>query len=271
MKSDLAVALYVQDCQYRNLTAKTISNYRWALDRLIENCEHLPTTVSEVQKVLTVSGFADHSRHDLWRATRTFYNWLERVHGHPNPMTSVPAPRIRKKFPRTLSGREAQILLESAVRRRDKAVIAVLLDTGVRIAELARVVWPMISDQGMQVTGKTGPRFVPLSPIARRLMVGLGDEYYVWVGRQGPLTVSGVSQIVRRTMQRAQLGSYKSGPHTLRHTAAKRYLLAGGDVSSLQRLLGHKDIESTMIYIQMVDNELVRQHRKYSPLLGLSV
>ena len=271
MKSDLAVALYVQDCHYRNLTHKTISNYRWALGRLVDHCEVVPQSADELKQVLTPEDFADHSRHDLWRAFRTFYNWLELVHRLPNPMRSIPAPRIGKQFPRTLSGREAQILLSSAASRRDKALLAVLLDTAVRVAELASVVWPMISDQGMEVTGKTGPRFVPLTSTSRELMDGLGDEYYVWVGKQGPLTVSGVSQIVRRTMQRAQLGSYKSGPHTLRHTAAKRYLLAGGYVSSLQRLLGHKDIESAMIYVQMADNELVQQHRKFSPLLGLSV
>ena len=61
----------------------------------------------------------------------------------------------------------------------------------------------------------------------------------------------------------------KSGPHVLRHTFALRYMLNGGDVFSLQRIMGHSNIQSTMIYVHMSAVILSERHAQFSPLAGL--
>ena len=270
MKSAYAVELYIEDCNYRNLAPKTIVAYKWALTRLIDQGSDLPSNTAELRRILSVPNVADETRLDLWRATRTFYNWLERNQGEENLMRSMPAPIVRPRFPRTLSDNEIQSLLDAAASRRDLTLLAVLLDTGVRVGEVANLTWPLVSPEGLEVYGKTGSRFVPISDRVYDLVEGIRDGHYVWVGRLGPLTIHGINLIVRRTMLRAGFGPPKAGPHTLRHTFAKRFLRQGGNLPTLQRLLGHASIESTMIYSRMSDADLIIQHRKYDPLRGFT-
>ena len=270
MNSASIIETYIEDCEFRNLSPKTITGYVWALRRLTDTIE-LPETVAELKSTLMVEGVSDSTRQDLWRVVRTFYNWLEKEHGEPNLMQSVPKPRHRPRFPRTFSDDELQGIFRAAPNRRDKGMIAMLLDTGVRVGELAGLTWPMVSDGGILVDGKTGPRFVPTSVELQPLIEGLGDGHHVWIGRRGPLTLQGVMQAIRRTIYRAGLGPPKAGPHTLRHTFAKRFLRLGGQLPALQGLLGHASIESTMVYSRMIDTELIRQHQEFSPLRGIEV
>ena len=76
----------------------------------------------------------------------------------------------------------------------------------------------------------------------------------------------GLQQIVRRNMRNAGFKPPKIGPHTLRHTFGMQYILRGGDVFSLQRIMGHTRIETTMIYVNMSTELVAQQHRKFSPM-----
>lgn len=88
----------------------------------------------------------------------------------------------------------------------------------------------------------------------------------MWVGRRGPMTTSGISLTIRRLLYQAGIMPPKAGPHTLRHTFALHYIMRGGDVFSLQRILGHRSVETTMIYVNMSADHLVAQHSRYSPM-----
>ena len=92
MKSKDTISLYIEDCGFRNLAPNTIRVYQWALDRFVQWGEELPSTSSEVQKIIATRGSADDTLHDLWRASKTFYRWMERVHGGDNLMARVPPP-----------------------------------------------------------------------------------------------------------------------------------------------------------------------------------
>ncbi len=60
--------------------------------------------------------------------------------------------------------------------------------------------------------------------------------------------------------------AHRVSAHTWRHTFAKFFLLNGGDIFSLQKILGHEDIESTRIYIELTKEEIRLQNDKYNPL-----
>lgn len=266
-----AANLYIEDCMYRQLTRKTISNYRWALDKLTNTHVEMPEDHAAIKRLISSQDLGDQSRFDLWRALRTFYHWYSREFQVTDTMTRVPAPNLRPTLPRTLSPEEIHRVLSSADSRRDLALISTPLDNGIRLSEITSMTWPHITGSQATVDGKRGQRTVPLSNNLRQLLIGLGDGYAVWTGRKGRLTVSGVQAAIRRTMYRARITPPKAGPHLLRHTFGKLYIMNGGDVFSLQRIMGHRNLQTTMIYVYMNTEDLIEQHRKFSPLANLQL
>ena len=72
--------------------------------------------------------------------------------------------------------------------------------------------------------------------------------------------------MLRRCGRQAGITGVRCSPHTLRHTFAKNYLLNGGDIFSLQRILGHSSLASVRTYLNLFDGDLKKQHRRFSPV-----
>ena len=273
MTTEQAVQSFLQSRRSRLLSTHTINTYAWALSKMQRQFpQTLPTTPKDLQTVFIAnSDLAPDSIAGLWRKLRTFWRWLEDEGLGQNIMEKVPAPPARIKLPRTLSEVEAGHLLAAAENDRDYAVLALLLDTGMRVGELASLKRTSVTDVGFHVTGKTGDRMVPVSPAILDLTIGqaAGDDLWMSINNKGPLTISGLQQIVRRTMRDAGFRPPKLGPHTLRHTFAVQYLLNGGDFSTLQQILGHTKVQSTMRYASMNIGLVVQQHHKFSPMATL--
>ncbi len=264
MRTARALALFLGDCQYRQLSPKTIEGYSWAIRKLGAAHPELPSTPEPIKRVIARQELAPESRHDLWRNLRAFYHWLQANAYADDAMVGVKAPR-------TLEPHEVDHLLASTTNRRDRALLSIPLDTGARLGEVATMNRSSLTLSGIHVDGKTGPRFLPVSPHVLQLLLGLGDGEQIWTGRKGALTRSGVQQAIRRAMYAAGFLPPKAGPHLLRHTFGRLYILAGGDVFSLQRILGHRTLETTMIYVYMNNSDLIEQHTRYSPMRGIEV
>ena len=63
----------------------------------------------------------------------------------------------------------------------------------------------------------------------------------------------------------ARIEGVRCSPHTLRHTGAKRFILAGGDVFTLQKLLGHTTLVMVRRYVELADVDVKAQHQRFSP------
>ena len=184
-----------------------------------------------------------------------------------NTMSRVPAPQLRRRPRRALNRDEIGQLFEVVSSRRDRALMAIPLDTGIRLGELVSPVWSRVQDSGHLVTGKTGDRTVPISSHVRELMAGLGDEHHTWTGLKGPLTHYGVQgAIPASNVQGWHYSAQSRGPHVLRHTFGLHYVLAGGDPFSLQQIMEHRNIQSTMIYVYMSNQYMNERHAHFSPL-----
>ena len=72
--------------------------------------------------------------------------------------------------------------------------------------------------------------------------------------------------LVRSYMKKAGIKGPKLGPHRLRHAFGKNFLVQGGDLRSLQEIMGHADIETTQKYASLNLNDIVKKHRQFSPL-----
>ena len=272
MNTSAAIADFIADRKYRHLSHRTIEAYDWALAYLAAHVAQLPATRNQVRTLIAGQDhLAPVSRLDLWTRLRVFFNWCADEWDHPNPFHRLPPPKVPKQYPRVLRLDEIPRVLEAAATRRDRALIAVALDTGIRLGELASMLWAGVTRDSIEVTGKTGQRTVPTTEGVRQLLVGLGDAEHVWTGRQGPLTIWGVEQAIRKTMYRAGFHPPHSGPHTLRHTFGTEFIRRGGNPYTLQQLMGHSTISTSMLYVHMARVDLIEQHAKYSPMANLDL
>ena len=268
MKTAKAIEQFLWTRRARQLTENTIIGYEYSLSKMEELYpEELPDSPNDIYRIfLKNSNLAPDSVLGLWGKLRVFWRWVEEEGIADNIMARVPAPAHKQKLPRHFSVSDTRRLFRAATKQRDRAILAVLLDTGIRVGELASMTRENTTTLGIRVSGKTGDRMVPISPGVFDLVSRQGDKTYIWVGRRGRLTRWGVSQIVRKMMVAAGFKPPNIGPHTLRHTFAVQYLINGGDVASLQQILGHANIKTTMIYIRLTLALIMRQHRQFSPM-----
>ena len=174
---------------------------------------------------------------------------------------SVKRVRIpRPGEPDALTRPQEAALRRAAARRgpRDSAIIAVLLDTGARVEECDRL------DAGdFAITARTGEvrlhgkgdevRSVPLARRARELVSAWLDVRGrhpgpIWTGQRGPLTISGITQVVLAVGDDAGIPGLR--PHRARHTFAARLRQGGADSAQVQALLGHASIDTAARYFR---------------------
>jgi site-specific recombinase XerD len=189
-------------------------------------------------------------------------------------------PRVDQKVIETFTVDQIRRLVQAAEKEafpqlvcRDRAMIYTLLDTGIRAGELCALTLENshLSDLEpyIRVYGKgRKEREVGMSQKAarevRRYIQRFRDtpesEQHVFMGRKNiPLTPSGVDQILYRLEAWSHIKGVRCSAHTFRHTYAVNYLLAGGDLYMLSRLLGHSDTKTTEIYLRSMQQRQVRR------------
>jgi len=271
VKTKRAIHEYLVDCRSRGLSPKSISAYSWALAYLEKATTNLPKKGRELRETIGAPNLSQGARRDLAKFLETFFNWCGREYRHPNPFSEItPIPRA-KTLPRILTAVEIDALWEACETQREQAQVALVLDNGIRVGEVANLRWPDVGPDYLVVRGKVGDRQVPLSPEVKRLILGLGDGFHLWMGHKGPMTYSGLQNSYRLLMARAGLFSRQNGAHTLRHTFATRYLMNGGNVRILQEILGHTSLATTMIYVHLAARDVKADHAKHSPSQGLDI
>lgn len=198
-------------------------------------------------------------------ALRRYRKW--RLGGRADPALGVVrGPRVQPSRPRPVSEAEARALIADAaeadapewVARRDVALLTLLWGAGLRISEalaIPRRAAPL--GETLEVLGKGDkPRMAPMLPAARQaaaeylalLPFELSPEEPLFRGEKGGVLSR---QVVARRMAaaRERLGLPESAtPHALRHAFATHLLAAGGDLRTIQELLGHSRLGATQIY-----------------------
>lgn len=199
-----------------------------------------------------------------------------------HPLAGLPIPKVPDVLVPSLTASEMRSLLAAVDDRssdavRDRALL-LMLDTGIRLGELVAlsIADVDLTDGRCRVMGKgSKERVVPLGGRARRAirtsLLARGSptaDEPLFVGRRGDrLTRRAVQQLIRRLALSAGLVQ-RCSPHVLRHSFARAFLANGGDVFSLQRILGHSpsSLQVTRRYIRLLDEDLRAVHRRVSPV-----
>ena len=241
----------------------------------------------------TVQGYVDHL-HELKRSpttisrnlasVRCFYKFLIfRGLVENNPAKGIKLEKTVKKLPQVLSGEEIELLLAQPDITepkgcRDKAMLELLYATGIRASELINL---NIKDLNLRsgvlyCRGSKGVRSIPVYPSAvvavsdyiyrmRGLITGPESGNALFVNLNGGrLTRQGFWKIVKGYATEAGI-TKEITPHTLRHSFAFHLLENGASVKDIQTMMGHADISSTQVYVQLLDSHVKQVYNNCHP------
>ncbi|HUI89158.1 MAG TPA: tyrosine-type recombinase/integrase [Anaerolineales bacterium] len=210
------------------------------------------------------------------RAIRTLLRFFHAEKYIREPIT-FQIPSIAEKRLPCLSGEAVTQLLDACQLPRDRALLLLMVDTGLRRAELCALNWEdmdIATGVVRVVRGKGGKaRSVVVGVSTRRALLAYRrsltttDEKPVFqTSSGGRLSFNGLRSLLLRLGKRAGV---KVSPHALRRTFATLSLRAGMNLIHLQGLMGHSTIEMTKHYVQLLDEDLVQAHRAHGPIDNL--
>lgn len=211
-------------------------------------------------------------------AIRFFFNKILR---RRYLLDDTPYPKVPRRLPQILSREEVTRVIEAAHSLAHRTMLMLLYATGMRNAELRHVQVQDIDSRRMLIHirhGKGGrDRYVPLSPLLLETL----REYYRWMRPTNYLFPGTVANwradkpLTPKVLWDACVGAgQRAGvrkrvtPHLLRHTYATHLLEAGADLRTIQLLLGHVDLDHTIVYLHLSQRHL---HSVATPLDGLTL
>jgi integrase/recombinase XerD len=201
-----------------------------------------------------------------------------------NPMGLITMPKIGKKLPITLTEDEVETLLnaprdDTAIGRRDRAMLELMYATGVRTSELIDLHLNQLNlSQGfIRLMGKGNKeRIVPIGEIASdcikqyialdrdMILKGRLSDFIFPTQKSHKMTRQGFWQLIKKYAQIAGIAKPIS-PHTVRHAFATHLINHGADLRVVQLLLGHSDVATTQIYTHVAKERMKSIHQKHHP------
>lgn len=229
-------------------------------------------------------GLAARSLSRALSAVKGFHGWLAEAEGVENAFVAAArSPRSPRRLPRAVSPDAARALIATVgsdarnawIGLRDAAILTLLWGCGLRISEalgLRMADAPLPS--ALRISGKGGKqRLVPVLPAARSaveayraaLPFAVDARAPLFRGaRGGPLN----ARLVQKAMEQARAGlglPATATPHALRHAFATHLLAAGGDLRTIQELLGHASLSTTQVYTAVDGARLSAIHAATHP------
>ncbi len=273
------LAQYLGDPPVERITAADLQRYIHHL-----RTEYIPPRVRASKR--QGQPLSDWAINNRIKAIRAFFSWAQQEGLiKRNPARNLAQVKIQRAQPIPFTEDEIRRLLHAAeytqhtdrrVRRptwkRNTALIILLLDTGIRVGELCRL---KIADVRLEVgeihirpfgSGrKSKARTIPLGKAARQALW----RYLSRIEDPDPtdplfaLSPKSVRNLLHRIGKAA--GVPHTHPHRFRHTFAIEYLRNGGDIFTLQRILGHATLDMVRWYLHIVQADVETAHRRASP------
>lgn len=235
------------------------------------------------QRVGTVNGIPMFSTQALpHRRYKSFLHHINKSNPLRTRLIKLKAP---KRLPRTLTRVQVQALIHACHRRRDKFLLSLLYETGMRIGQALGLrhedvrSWDNLIQVVPRADNANGVRAKTLETypihVSMELMTlyqdyliyeygDMGSDYVfvnLWDGLLGrPMTYETVVALFRRLTKKTGI---RVRPHMLRHTHATELLRSGCHTSVVQKRLGHVSVQSTHVYLEIIDDDLKQAHQKF--------
>jgi len=279
-------------CQSRNHRPRSIvwNDHRvrqftaWAATQDVREVEQVTTSLVHRFLASLSQDLSDYTRRGYAQAVKAFLNYCACEDLIPDKLPRrIAMPRVTQRVIQTFTPDQVKRLLSACeqevypwMHSRNRAIIAILLDTGLRASELCgltlRDVHFSVTDSYVQVMGKgRKERQVGLGERSRgelhrylyRHRNAPQDQQRVFLNQKGgPLLASGLHQLIARIRDYAgpeHFPGIRVSPHAFRHTFALAYLSGGGDCYVLSRILGHSQIGTTETYLRAFQSKMARR------------
>jgi len=227
---------------------------------------------------------SDYSVQGHVRTLRAFSSWLQREgYLEENVLSRLRVPKAVKGEIKPLTPEEISRIFScfspnTTIGCRSYAIVYAMLDSGLRVSEVVSLRMENVDlDQGqLSVTGKGNKgRVVPIGSNAQKYLQRyiyhfrsepvFPERDNVFLTSEGkPLTDNSLKLFFTRL--KIKTGIERLHAHLLRHTFATYYLRNGGDLLSLQKILGHTSLEMVRIYSHLAEADVKVKHRRYSPM-----
>ena len=290
MNLSTALQAYLIDHQIKGNSVYTIEYYRRSIRQLIVFLGDIEThkmTLDGLKSYylhLTARNITSVSVQSYIRAVRAFVTWCYREDYIPENLSEkFRLPKGTRRKIEVLTDIEVTSLLasfdtKSVIGLRNYCICVLMLDSGLRLNEVVTLKCSAlyISEGYIIVTGKGDKeRYVPIGLNTKKNLL----RYIMLRGESFkktalfvkdhfmPVSRTTVRQLFRKLKNITGIERLK--PHLLRHTFASRYLEHGGDIYSLQSILGHTSLEMVKRYVHTIPSKLAVTFTNYSPLDNL--
>ena len=294
---------YRYDMQVRNYSQRTIKTcYNSSLKFFtyckkefdVEDIEDmLPIYLKQYISYLQALGRSEVYINSILKYLRGFFKYCVReeyITDRQNITSRVKWLRQKKVLIKTFNDAEVSRMIKawdykSFYNARNKAIIAMLFETGIRNNELCTLRVLDVRETIIKVLGKGNKeRYVPISPALKKILIRyerirneyirdkfVTEDYYFLSYRSKQLTIEAVERVVKETGKMANVREeIRCSPHTCRHYYCQFLLRQGVDSYSISRLVGHSNTNITKIYLQSLDDEkIVEMTAQVSPLMKL--
>lgn len=273
------LCMYLVNLRMTGRSEKTIEHYKLQLKLLLQ---YLDKPVQEIttEDLFTYLAWCKSSGkvgnrylNNKRICFNSFFGWLQKKrYIIYNPASGLEQIHYEKKMKKPYTDEEREILKCACKRERDLALIELLYSTGMRVGELVRLNRQDIHFDTLEVIvfgkgSKERETYLNASAsyhLKKYLLSRTDNNESLFVSARSPfsrLTEHGVREILQRLGKRA--GIEKVHPHRYRTTAATNALNRGMPIQDVQALLGHEDINTTMIYCTVSKDNVRMSHRRY--------
>lgn len=283
---------FIESLKARQASQNTIASYERDIMQFSnyfegQNKKIFDLSKDDMQEYIDYLISAGKSNSTISRSTasiKSLYRYLLNKNlVEENIAESVEAPKVDRKEPMILTKSEIETLLEqpdlSELKgQRDKAMLEILYATGIRVTELISLKLEDVNltNGYIKVKKKNTERHIPLGNLSlkclkeyinkvRPLLIRTEEEKTLFINTNGQkMTRQGYWKILKQYKEQAKIDK-EITPHTIRHSFAVHMLQNGAEIKTVQELLGHTDVASTMMYTQMSSLNLKDDYLKSHP------